>query len=199
MNREDEMERNAALLIVDVQNDFCPNGALHVPDGDRVVAPLNRAIDRFCAEGLPVLASRDWHPPVTRHFREQGGRWPIHCVRETPGAAFHPDLTLPYDVVILSKGTDPDRDSYSAFDGTTAGGILLEQFLEMQGIEHLYLGGLATDYCIKATALEGLLIGKKITIISDAIAGVELEPGDTERALAAIRQAGGEFMRVEEM
>jgi nicotinamidase/pyrazinamidase len=199
MKQEDEMERNAALLIVDVQNDFCPNGALHVPDGDRVVAPLNRAIDRFCAEGLPVLASRDWHPPVTRHFREQGGRWPIHCVRETPGAAFHPDLTLPYDVVILSKGTDPDRDSYSAFDGTTAGGILLEQFLEMQGIEHLYLGGLATDYCIKATALEGLLIGKKITIISDAIAGVELEPGDTERALAAIRQAGGGFMRVEKL
>jgi nicotinamidase/pyrazinamidase len=199
MIREDEMERNAALLIVDVQNDFCPNGALHVPDGDRVVAPINRGIDRFRAEGLPILASRDWHPPVTKHFQEQGGRWPVHCVRETPGAAFHPDLELPPDVVILSKGTDPDRDSYSAFDGTTADGMLLEQFLEMRGIEHLYIGGLATDYCVKATALEGLLIGKKVTILTDAIAGVELEEGDSERALAAIRQAGGEFLRVEEL
>ena len=102
------MGQHAALLIVDVQNDFCSNGALHVPDGGRVVAPIDRAIDRFRAEGLPILASRDWHPPVTRHFQEYGGRWPVHCVRETTGAAFDPDLALPSDVVILSKGTDPD-------------------------------------------------------------------------------------------
>jgi len=193
------VERNAALLIVDVQNDFCPNGALHVPDGDRVVAPINRAIERFRAEGLPVLASRDWHPPVTRHFQEYGGTWPVHCVRETTGAAFHPDLRLPPDVVILSKGTDPDRDSYSAFDGASVDGILLEELLETRGIDHLYIGGLATDYCVKATALEGILIGKKVTILIDAIAGVDLETGDSDRALAAIRQAGGEFLRVEEL
>ena len=193
------MERNAALLIVDVQNDFCPNGALHVPDGDRVVAPINRAIDRFRAEGLPVLASRDWHPPVTRHFQEYGGTWPVHCVRETTGAAFHPDLRLPPDVVILSKGTDPDRDSYSAFDGASFDGILLEELLETREIDHLYIGGLATDYCVKATALEGILIGKKVTILIDAIAGVDLATGDSDRALAAIRQAGGEFLRVEEL
>ena len=199
MKQEDDVERNAALLIVDVQNDFCPNGALHVPDGDRVVAPINRAIDRFRAEGLPVLASRDWHPPVTRHFQEYGGTWPVHCVRETTGAAFHPDLQLPPDVVILSKGTDPDRDSYSAFDGASVDGILLEELLETREIDHLYIGGLATDYCVKATALEGLLLGKKVTILTDAIAGVDLEPGDSDRALAAIRQAGGEFIRLEEL
>jgi nicotinamidase/pyrazinamidase len=193
------MERNSALLIVDVQNDFCPNGALHVPDGDRVVAPINRAIERFRVEGLPVLASRDWHPPVTRHFQEHGGRWPAHCIQETTGAAFHPGLRLPFDVVILSKGTDPDRDSYSAFDGMTVDGKLLEELLEEGGIEHLYIGGLATDYCVKATALEGLLLGKKVTILTDAIAGVDLEPGDSDRALAAIRQAGGEFIRLEEL
>ena len=193
------MERNSALLIVDVQNDFCPNGALHVPDGDRVVAPINRAIERFRVEGLPVLASRDWHPPVTRHFQEHGGRWPAHCIQETTGAAFHPELRLSPDVVILSKGTDPDRDSYSAFDGMTVDGKLLEELLEEGGIEHLYIGGLATDYCVKATALEGLLLGKKVTILTDAIAGVDLEPGDSDRALAAIRQAGGEFLRVEEL
>lgn len=193
------MERNAALLIVDVQNDFCPGGALHVPHGDRVVPPLNRAMDRFRFEGLPILASRDWHPPVTTHFQAYGGRWPVHCVQETPGAAFHPDLHLPSDAVILSKGSDPERDSYSAFDGTTPDGILLESLLEARGIDQLYIGGLATDYCVKATALEGLLIGKKVTVLTDAIAGVELNPGDSERALAAIRQAGGVFMRVGEL
>ena len=199
MKQEDDVDQDAALLIVDVQNDFCRNGALHVPDGDRVVAPLNAAIDRFREAGLSVLASRDWHPPVTRHFLEYGGKWPAHCVRETTGASYHPDLRLTTEVVILSKGTDADRDSYSAFDGTTADGILLEVLLEERGIEHLYIGGLATDYCVKATALEGLLIGKKVTILTDAIAGVDLEPGDSDRALAAIRQAGGEFLRVEEL
>jgi len=193
------MERDAALLIVDVQNDFCPCGALQVTDGDLVVEPVNRAIERFTAAGLPVLASRDWHPAVTRHFREYGGLWPVHCVRETPGAAFHPGLRLPPHAIVLSKGTDPDRDSYSAFDGMTEEGLLLEQVLEEKGISHLYIGGLATDYCIKATALEALLIGKKVTVLTDAIAGVDINPGDSERALEAIRQAGGEFLIVNEL
>ncbi len=199
MKEENDVDRHAALLIVDIQNDFCPNGALHVPEGNRVVEPMNRAINRFRVEALPILASRDWHPPVTRHFREYGGIWPVHCVQETSGAAFHPGLRLPPDAIIISKGIDPDRDSYSAFDGTVPDGTMLEKFLEAQGIEHLYIGGLATDYCVKATALEGLLIGKKVTILTDAIAGVELEPGDSERALMVIRQAGGEFLMVDEL
>src|SRR5690349_17714566 len=104
------MDKDAALLIVDVQNDFCPNGALAVPGGDRVVEPLNRAAERFAAAGLPVLASRDWHPPVTRHFREYGGSWPPHCVQGSPGAAFHSGLRLPAGTVVLSKGADPEQD-----------------------------------------------------------------------------------------
>lgn len=193
------MENNSALLIVDVQNDFCPGGALGVTDGDRVVGPINRAIDRFRAAGLPILATRDWHPPVTTHFKEYGGIWPVHCVQETRGARFHPDLQLSPEVVILSKGTDPQRDSYSAFDGATGEGTLLETFMEEGGIGHLYIGGLATDYCVKATALEAILIGKKVTVLTDAVAGVDLEPGDSERALEAIRQGGGAFCRVDDL
>ena len=194
-----KIERYAALLIVDLQNDFCPGGALPVPEGDKVVATVNDAIARFVGEGLPILASRDWHTVVTRHFKEYGGIWPAHCVRNTPGARFHPDLHLPSDVTIITKGSDPEQNSYSAFDGTTADGLMLEQFLEARGIEKLYLGGLATDYCVKATALEGLLLGKKITIILDAVAGVELASGDSSRALEAIRQGGGTFVNASEL
>ena len=193
------MERNAALLIVDVQNDFCPGGALGVRDGDRVIEPLNRAIARFSAEGLPIFATRDWHPPVTKHFHQYGGIWPVHCVQGTAGARLHHGLRLPPDVVMLSKGTDPERDSYSAFDAATADGTLLEKLLEEQGVEHLYIGGLATDYCVKASALEALLIGKKVSVLTDAVAGVDLGPGDSDRALEAIRQGGGELCRVAEL
>ena len=123
------MERNAALLIVDLQNDFCPGGSLPVADGDRVVEPLNRAIQYFTAKGLPVLASRDWHPPVTSHFKEYGGLWPPHCVQGSSGAGFHPGLRLPAEALIVSKGTDPGSDSYSAFDGRTDDGRALKEIL----------------------------------------------------------------------
>ena len=193
------MERDAALLIVDLQNDFCPGGALQVPDGDKVVAPLNLAINRFQVEGLPILASRDWHPARTHHFLEYGGTWPVHCVQNTPGAEFHPDLRLPDDVIVITKGIDPEQDSYSAFDGTTTDGFPLEQFLKTRGIAKLYIGGLATDYCVKATAQEGLLLRKKVTILLDAIAGVEMVPGDSSRALEGLRQGGAEFIRAHEL
>ncbi len=193
------MERDAALLIVDLQNDFCPGGALPVWEGDKIVAPLNRAIAVFRREGLPILASRDWHPVVTRHFKEYGGIWPAHCVRNTPGARFHPDLHLPSDVTIITKGNDPEEDSYSAFDGTTADGLLLAKFLKARGIEKLYLGGLATDYCVKATALAGLMLGKKVAILLDAIAGVDLTPGESAQALEAMRRGGGVLIRAGEL
>ena len=189
------MERYAALLIVDLQNDFCPGGRLPVPEGDKVVEPLNLAIDRFHGEGLPIIASRDWHPAVTTHFEKFGGIWPEHCGQDTAGAYFHPDLRLPPDVTIITKGTDPEQDNYSAFEGMTAEGLLLEQFLEARGIKKLYIGGLATDYCVKATAVAGLFLGKKVTVLLDAIAGVDMAPGDSDRALELLRQEGAEFMR----
>ena len=193
------MPEKAALLIVDVQNDFCPGGALAVRDGDRVIAPLNAAAQLFSAASLPILASRDWHPPQTRHFRDFGGTWPIHCVAGTTGAAFHPDLQLPPETIILAKGSDPALDGYSAFEAVSPDGIPLAEFLVQLGVERLYIGGLATDYCILVTTLEARQRGLAVTVLSDAIAGVELAPGDVARALARIEEAGAHFVSVADL
>ncbi|BCS52561.1 nicotinamidase [Geobacter sp. SVR] len=193
------MSRRKALMIVDVQNDFCPGGALPVPEGDRVVEPLNRAAGWFVALGLPVFASRDWHPPVSRHFREWGGPWPGHCIQGTPGAAFHPLLRLPEGTRVFSKGSDPDSHGYSAFEGRCERGrTLLEVVCEL-GVGHLYVGGLATDYCVRATALEALHSGLEVTLLADAVAGVELSSGDTAAAVAEMTGAGVRLGSVEEL
>ncbi|MBI2354214.1 MAG: bifunctional nicotinamidase/pyrazinamidase [Deltaproteobacteria bacterium] len=193
------MERDAALLIVDLQNDFCPGGALPVPEGDLVVEPLNRAAQCFAAAGLPVVASRDWHPPVTRHFREYGGLWPPHCVQGSEGAAFHPALRLPEGSVVISKGSDPERDSYSAFEAATVEGRSLEEFLTSKGVRHLYVGGLATDYCVRSSVLDALRAGFAVTVLTDAVAGVEVAPGDSAKALEEMRQTGAQFGTVNEL
>ncbi len=191
------MEAQAALLIVDVQNDFCPGGALQVTDGDRVVAPINRAAERFAAAGRPVLATRDWHPPQTRHFREFGGSWPVHCVQGTPGSDFHPDLRLPQGALVLSKGCNPEQDGYSAFDGVDEAGRALKTVLLELGVRQLYLAGLATDYCILFTAREALRNGFQVTVLIDAVAGVDVIPGDAERALEELTDLGGRLLKVE--
>lgn len=180
----------SALLIVDVQRDFCPGGALAAPEGDRVVAPLNRYLDEAATRGWPVYASRDWHPPVTRHFRQYGGEWPVHCVEATPGAEFHPALRLPDSAVIVSKGQSADRPGYSAFEGTTSDGRTLADDLRARGIDHLYVGGIATDYCVKHSVLDARKAGFDVTVLADAIAGVDVAPGDSVRALEAMREAG---------
>jgi nicotinamidase/pyrazinamidase len=192
------MRNDAALLIVDVQNDFCPDGALAVPGGDRVVEPLSRTAGCFAAAGLPVLASRDWHPPVTRHFRGFGGAWPSHCVQGTPGAAFHPALRLPEGTLVISKGSDPDADAYSAFDGRSADGKTLEVLLAERQVRHLYVGGLATDYCVRSSVLDARKAGLEVTVLGDAIAGVEVAPGDSGRALEEMRRAGATFCTADE-
>ncbi|MBI3324932.1 MAG: nicotinamidase [Candidatus Omnitrophica bacterium] len=192
-----------ALLIVDVQRDFCPGGSLPVPGGDRVVPVLNRYIRLAAQAGLPLVACRDWHPPKTRHFAPYGGAWPVHCVEHTPGAAFHPDLALAAGAGIVSKGMDPDQDSYSCFDGTLEG-IAFERWLRGRGISGLIIGGLATDYCVKATVIDAAKRGFAVTVLTDAIAGVDVTSGDVERALAQMRgvarfvegeQAPGVFLR----
>jgi nicotinamidase/pyrazinamidase len=184
--------KETALLIVDVQNDFCPGGALPVPDGAAVVAPINALVDRFRADGSPIYASRDWHPAVTRHFAASGGEWPPHCVAGSAGASFHPALMLPDSATIVSKGTDPDADGYSAFDGRTAAGAGLADLLRSRGITHLVVGGLATDYCVRASVLDALRLGFRVTVVADAIRGVELRPGDTVRAIEEMKAAGAE-------
>lgn len=186
------MQAKDALVVVDVQNDFCPGGALPVADGDKVVPVLNRYIGKFQAGKLPIVATRDWHPEKTTHFKAFGGVWPSHCVQGTGGAEFHPALNLPSDAVIVSKGAAPDEDSYSGFQGRDERGVKLSDLLRRFGVERLFVGGLATDYCVKHTVLDGLKEGFKVVLLEDAIRGVNLQPGDSERAIAEMVQAGAE-------
>lgn len=174
-----------ALIVVDVQCDFLPGGALGVPAGDAVVEPLNRAILAFERAGLPVYYSRDWHPPDHCSFEAQGGPWPPHCVAGTAGAGFAPGLRLPVDGLVVSKATKRDRDAYSAFQGTT-----LAKQLETAGVRRVFVGGLATDYCVKATVLDARTHGFEVEVLDGAVRAVDVQPGDGERALQEMRQSG---------
>ena len=184
------MSAGAALLVVDVQNDFCPGGALAVPGGDRVVPVLNQVITTFAARGLPIYTSRDWHPPDTRHFRALGGPWPPHCVVGSAGAAFHPDLDLSPAVLVITKGVDRNDNGYSAFEGRTPDGGSLVDDLRRRAVTHLYVGGLATDYCVKHSVLDARKAGFEVTVIEDAIAAVEVHPGDAAAAVDLMIAAG---------
>jgi nicotinamidase/pyrazinamidase len=183
-------DRHSALLLVDVQRDFCPGGALGVPNGDRVVPVLNRYAAEADRRGMTVYATRDWHPAVTNHFKQYGGPWPPHCVQNTAGAEFHPDLRLPASAVIVSKGQNPERPGYSAFDGTTGDGHLLVEDLRRRKIDTLYIGGLATDYCVRESVRDARQAGFDVTVLDDGIAGIDVKPGDIERAMGEIRSAG---------
>ena len=179
-----------ALLVVDVQRDFCSGGALAVPDANRVVQPLNALMARLEQSHVLIYASRDWHPSQSIHFQPYGGPWPVHCVADTPGAEFHPDLELPDRTVIVSKGQAPGADGYSAFEGQTAHGVPFERELREQEIERLLVGGLATDYCIAQSVFDARRLGLDVTVVTDAIAGVDRKEGDAERALEQMREAG---------
>ncbi len=181
-------EKKRALIVVDVQNDFCPGGALAVSHGDEVVAPLNQLIEDFLERGEPVFKSRDWHPPTTKHFAAYGGTWPVHCVQETKGAQFHPGLLDDIHIRVVSKGLG-DEDCYSAFDETD-----LALQLQRLGVEEVWVGGLATDYCVKSTVLDARKQGFKVKAIKDAMRAVDLQPGDGERAIEEMRNAGAEIV-----
>ena len=182
-----------ALVVVDLQNDFCPGGALGVRGGDAIVPVVNRCLERFDRAGAPVFLTRDWHPPVTRHFQAYGGVWPPHCVEGTPGAAFHPRLVAPAGAVVVSKGMNPEEDAYSGFQAEDRSGRRLPALLAERGVRRLYVGGLATDYCVRATALDALREGFEVVVLTDAIGAVDLEPGDGARAIEEIREAGARF------
>ena len=173
-----------ALIIVDFQNDFTPGGALAVADGDRIAGRID-ALARSSEFDL-VVATRDWHPPDHRSFAAQGGPWPVHCVAGTQGAELHPDLDRTKIDIVVDKGQTVDTDGYSGFEGTD-----LEALLRERGITQVTVAGLATDYCVKNTALDALRAGFQVTVDSSAARGVEVEPGDSERALAEVRAAGG--------
>ena len=177
-----------ALIVVDVQNDFCPGGTLAVSHGDEVVAPLNELIDQFLERGDPVFKSRDWHLPTTKHFAAYGGTWPVHCVQNTQGAEFHPALRNDPRIKIVSKGLG-DTDCYSAFDETD-----LAAQLRQQNVEELVVGGLATDYCVKNTVVDALHKGFRVKAVADAMRAVEIHPGDGEEAIEEMRAAGAEVV-----
>lgn len=174
-----------ALVVVDVQNDFLPGGSLAVPQGDAVVPALNRYLAVWRDRGLPVFATRDWHPPDHCSFREQGGPWPPHCVAGTAGAAFAADLELPSDGVLISKGQQPDRDAYSGFEGTD-----LDAELRRAGVHRLFVGGLATDYCVLSTVRDARKLGYTVFLLTDAIRAVDVRPGDGRRAEAEMIKLG---------
>lgn len=174
-----------ALIIVDVQNDFLPGGALAVPQGDRVIEPLNRAAALFEAKGLPVFATRDWHPENHCSFKPQGGPWPPHCVAGTRGAEFAPSLRLPAATVVISKATTAERDAYSGFQGTELGNEL-----KRRGVKRVVVGGLATDYCVLNTVKDALAQGLQVLLLTDAIRAVDVKPGDGEAAQAEMERRG---------
>jgi nicotinamidase/pyrazinamidase len=189
------MEGRAALLIVDVQRDFCAGGALEAPRAEEIIPALNRHIADASAHGTSIYASRDWHPAVTRHFKEYGGEWPPHCVQNSRGAEFHPQLQLPHDAIVVSKGDDPARPGYSAFDGRTEAGRLLLDDLRARGITSVSVAGLTTDYCVKETVQDALRAGLKVTVLTDAIAGINVKPGDADRALSQMEHGGATLAR----
>ncbi len=188
---------HAALLVMDMQVDFCPGGSLAVAGGDGIAPLINRYAELFVRNKLPVYATRDWHPAETAHFRQFGGLWPPHCVQGSEGAGFHPALRLPADAIIVSKGMDPHRDDYSPLQVTGAEGITFAELLKRRGVGHIFLCGLATDYCIKWTTLDGLRSGFRVTVLRDAVRGVDVTPGDSERALEEMLRAGAEMAELE--
>ena len=193
------MKKNYALLIVDVQNDFCADGKLAVPEGDAIVPVLNKYISIFVHNKWPVFASRDWHPKKTAHFKGFGGSWPEHCIQDTPGAKFHPLLRLPQDAIILSGGMDPDKDGYSAFQAVDSRGNEFTHLLNTFSIKELFVGGLATDYCVKWSVLDALKFGFKVTLLTDAIKGVDLNPKDSEAAIEEMVNLGAKKITFEKL
>jgi nicotinamidase/pyrazinamidase len=181
-----------ALIVVDVQNDFCSGGSLAVPDGDEVVPVLNEYMARATDAGIPIFATRDWHPEHTRHFVTEGGPWPPHCIQGTHGAEFHQALRLPPGTAVVSTGMSADENGYSGFDGVLPDGQSLADALHARGVRHVYVGGLATDYCVRATVLDALKSGFAASVLIDASRAVNVQPGDGERALNEMLEAGAE-------
>jgi nicotinamidase/pyrazinamidase len=161
-----------------------------VPQGDKVVPALNKYIKIFSKKKLPIFASADWHPVRTKHFRDFGGVWPVHCIQNTKGAAFHPKLKLPKGAILLYKGMDPEQDSYSAFQAEDLRGIGFAKLLHLLAVKELYIGGLATDYCVKSSVLDALKHGLKVKLLMDAARGVDLKPGDSEKAIKEMVKKG---------
>ncbi len=179
------LDAHDALIVVDPQVDFFPGGELPVPGGDAILGPLNRVIALFADRGLPIFVTRDWHPADHCSFLSEGGPWPPHCVKGTAGAELHPDLELPPVFTMVHKATTPDRESYSDFEGTR-----LAQILRDRGVRRVLVGGLALDYCVKATCMDAVDAGFEVLLMTDATRAVNVEPGDGDRAMDELTAVG---------
>ncbi len=194
------MKFKKALFIIDVQNDFCPGGALAVPEGDKIVPVINKYIKIFHQRQLLVFASADWHPKNTKHFKKFGGVWPVHCVQNTKGAELHSRLKLSKQAILLYKGMDPSEEGgYSAFYAKDENGMSAAELLKNFGIKEIYLCGLATDYCVKWTAIDALKNGFKVKLLIDAIKGVNLKPFDSENAIKEMAGMGAARLALKDM
>lgn len=180
-----KIDETDAFIIVDVQRDFCPGGALPVPGSNQIIPVLNDYIKIFKQARAHIYATRDWHPPNHVSFESYGGVWPPHCIQETDGAKFHPKLRLPEDVIIISKATTPSKESYSGFGGTK-----LNVELKMKAIKRIFVGGLATDYCVKHTVIDALRLGFDTILLVDAIRGVNIQPNDSKKAIEETTKYG---------
>jgi len=188
LDRLPQLQPGDALLLVDVQRDFLPGGSLAVPHGERALLALDRLVALFTREGLPVYASRDWHPPGHCSFQARGGPWPPHAVAGTEGARFARELDLPDSVFIVSKGSAPEAEGYSAFEGTG-----LAARVQRDGVQRLFVGGLATDYCVLHSVLDARDQGLSVVVLRDAVAAVDKAAGDGERALAQMQARGAQL------
>ena len=177
--------RTKALIVVDVQRDFCPGGALPARDGNKIVRPLNRVIETFEKENLPIVFTRDWHPRNHISFKAYGGIWSPHCVKNTPGAKFHPELYIPRGAIVVNKATEPKQEAYSGFQGTN-----LATLLRTKGVKEVVIGGLATDYCVLNTAMDALENGYRATVISDCVKGVNVKRTDSATAFRRMSTRG---------
>jgi nicotinamidase/pyrazinamidase len=182
-----------ALLIADIQLDFLPGGALPILNGDEIIPVLNNYIRLFKDSKAHILASRDWHPVNHVSFKTQGGPWPPHCIQETLGAKFSPSLKLPEHTIVISKATNPEHEAYSAFDGTS-----LAHELHAKGVRRLFVGGLATDYCVVNTVVDARKLGLETIALMDATLGINAEPGDVDRAVETMLKAGAKQATAED-
>ena len=187
------LDKRTALVVVDVQNDFCPGGALPVPDGDKIIPSLNEYITRFRESGALIIFTRDWHPPDHSSFKPQGGPWPSHCIQNSEGAKFHRNLLIPDNAEIVSKAYEKD-EAYSFFRGTD-----LAEKLHSRGVGRLLVGGLATDYCVKETVLDGLQHGFEVYHLDDASRGVNVNADDSELALREIVSRGAKRIKLNDV
>lgn len=194
MKNSESIAIGSALLIVDMQNDFLPGGSLAVSGSEQIIPIINRYIEKFSAHGDPIYLTRDWHPPDHFSFKHQGGPWPVHCVAGSHGAEFSASLSLPEKFEIVSAGFLRDREGYSGFEETD-----LHAKLEQAGIRRLFVCGLATDYCVLNTVLEALKLGYTVFLLQDAVRAVNVDPGDGDKALQAMRQQGAIMLTLDEL